>query len=251
MTPEEQANGLTEAALEETLGGPFHPGCEFTWPMRHAMMYDKKMPFRIKRRRRVKDDFGVAINPAITLAPGGPLDGSSPGDITRWMAVPWQSDTSSCLSAYKAYAGEYLPTFWPARVPNDVFTEEDYKKIRSKKASKEDKIAAFGSANRKKWLRGYIYNDDGSFRRGLRNAGITKFTEEWGKIGIILEKASGADPNLFPEKVWVETGRDPSLDTSKKVSSRGLSRSASKKQEDKDVASERPAWVDMNPRKLR
>lgn len=242
MTPEEQANGLTEAALEETLGGPFHPGCEFTWPMRHSLMYDKKDPWRIKRRKRAKENFGIAISTDIVLSKGGPLDGSTPGDITKWMAVPWQSDTSSCLSAYRTYAGEYLPTFWPARVPNDVFTTEDYLLIKDTKVSNEKKIQAFSPDSRKKWLRGFIYDDDGNFLGGssidARLAGVTKFTEEWYKIGIIVKKPLATDPALFPEEVYVETGRQLK-DTSKLKSAA------------KQEVTKRPKWVDMNPRHLR
>ena len=254
MTPAQQANGLTEAALEETLGGPFHPGCEFTWPMRHRIMYDKKMPFRIKRRRRAKDDFGVAISPEIALAKGGPLDGSSPGDITRWMAVPWQSDTSSCLSAYRAYAGEYLPTFWPARVPNDVLTQHDYKVIQSR-ASDDTKIKAFSPSHRKKWLRGYIFDKEGNFIGGTsiqaRLAGVTKFTEEWYKIGIILQKPSNANPDLFPENVWVETGRHLKPEPTGKSPGKTLSKASRAALKEKETVSKRPDWVTMNPRYLR
>lgn len=244
MSPEEQANGLTEAALEETLGGPFHPGCEFTWPMRNAIMFSKKDPWRIKRRKKVQDDFGVALDSEIALGKGGPLDGSSPGDITRWMAVPWQSDTSSCLSSYRAYAGEYLPTFWPARVPNDVLTEEDFKKLQSSKTTKEDKIKAFSPSARKKWLRGYIFTENGEFIGGSsiteRMKGVTKFTEEWYKIGIILKKPLKSDPDLFPEEVWVESGR--SIDKKPKARSMAARQVESTK---------RPDWVDVNPRLLR
>jgi hypothetical protein len=249
MTPCEQANGLTESALEETLGGPFHPGCEFTWPMRHKMMFSKT-PFRIKRRKKAKEDFGVALSPDIALAKGGPLDGSTAGDLTKWMAVPWQSDTSSCLSAYRAYAGEYLPTFWPARVPNDVFTSENYALIKDTKISNEKKIEAFSPDSRKKWLRGFIFNDDGSFKGGTsidaRLAGVTKFTKEWYKIGIILKKPLPTDPALFPEEVWVETGRQIKPDGT--ATSVGASKLKNASLQD---SSARPAWVDMNPRKLR
>jgi hypothetical protein len=207
LSPEEQANGLTEAALEETLGGPFHPGCEFTWPMRHAMMYDA--PFRIKRREEEKNDFGETLTFNIALAPDGPLGGSTPGDITRWMAVPWQTDTSSCLSAYKAYAGEYLPTFWPARVPNDVVTEQDYVTIMDKTASPNERVNAFSPDERLKWLRGIAYDDKNPANKNpdYKNI-ITKFTAGgWHKVGIVLEKSGPEDTPLFPDKIWVETGR--------------------------------------------
>lgn len=237
MTPTEQAHGLTEAALEETLGGPFHPGCEFTWPMRHAMMYNS--PFRLKRRKGAKEDFGVAINPDIALGNGGPLDGSTPGDLTKWMATPWQSDTSSCLSAYRTYSGEYLPTFWPARVPNDVLTEKDLHTIETN-PDVELKIDAFKPSSRKKWLRGFIYNEEGEIKGGSsiteRMKGVTKFTNEWYKIGIILKKPLAISSDLFPDEVWVETGRSKDLDEDAKQMNKG-----------NDLA----LWVNMNPRKLR
>jgi hypothetical protein len=223
--------------------------------MRHAMMYDKKMPFRIKSREYPKDDYGVAISPEIALAPGGPLDGSSPGDITRWMAVPWQADTSSCLSAYRAYAGEYLPTFWPARVPNDVLTKEDFKIIQSRRATDEAKIKAFSPDNRKKWLRGYIFDDEGNFIGGTslqaRQAGITKFTEEWYKIGIILRQNSKANPDLFPKEVWVETGRHLESKPTINVSDKKKLKALGKDNVVKKIVSKRPEWVNMNPRFLR
>lgn len=252
MGPAEQANGLTEAALEETLGGPFHPGCEFTWPMRNAIMYNENDPWRIKRRKYAKDDFGVALDHEIAFSKDGPLDGSAPGDITRWMAVPWQSDTSSCLSAYRAYAGEYLPTFWPARVPNDVLTERDFEDVQDSNLPKEARIKAFSPAKRKKWLRGYIFNDDGTFKGGNsiseRMKGVTKFTKEWYKIGIILKKPLDADPDLFPGEAWVETGRSIDKPTQQK---RSLKRDVESAETTEEQGTQRPAWVDMNPRLLR
>jgi hypothetical protein len=46
--PQQQADMLTRAALWYCLGGPFHPGCEMTWPQRLSAMYSG--PFRIRRR---------------------------------------------------------------------------------------------------------------------------------------------------------------------------------------------------------
>lgn len=267
-TPAEQANGLTEAALEETIGGPFHPGCEFTWPMRQKIMYesDKKHLYRIKRRAKAKEYYGDTLDYKTALGEGGPLDGSTPGDITKWMAVPWQTDTSSCLSAYRTYAGEYLPTFWPARVPNDVLTEKDYEKLNSDQGV-DDKMNAFDPASRKKWLRGFIYNDKGGFLYGTsiqdRVKGITKFTNEWYKAGIIVKKEVSPTEDFLPKDVWVETGR--SIESDPKSTSKGLlaaelsdlegesgtQEEATLMADVEKAAAKRPDWVDMNPRHLR
>jgi hypothetical protein len=253
LTPAQQAHGLTEAALEETLGGPFHPGCEFTWPMRHSQLYHPDKPFRIRRREPAKEDFGVAISYDIIKMPDGPLDGCAPGDITKWMATPWQSDTSSCLSAYRTYAGEYLPTFWPARVPNDVLSEKDFEIIASADVSKEERIKAFSPDRRKKWLRGYIFNEDGSIKKGSsiadRMKGVKKFTDEWYKIGIILKKEVPGHTPLFPKEVWVETGRSVQLDPEDMP--KQMFQAMSRKGEELHEALDRPEWIDMNPRYLR
>ena len=234
MTPEEQANGLTQSALEATLGGPFHPGCEFTWPMRQSMMYndDKSNLFRIKHRKDQKEFFGPELTSKIALEKGGPLDGSNAGDITKWMAVPWQSDTSSCLSAYVQICGEYLPTFWPARVPNDVLTEEDFNTIKNTDIELEKRITALGQSSRKKWLRGFIYDDDGKKIEEPMN-GVKKFVENWGKVGILVEKELNLNSTIFPGQVWVETGRQVvEIDS-------------------EEICSDHPGWMKDNPRKLR
>src|SRR5208282_4676978 len=108
--------------------------------------------FRIRMRpaRVPEPDFGDFLTAATAVAQGGPLAASGPGDITRWMAVPWQADTASCLSGYDP-PDHNLPTFWPARLPNDVLTEEQYKIITAKGKSAEERIAAFNT--RVKFLR--------------------------------------------------------------------------------------------------
>ena len=98
-----------------------------TWPMRHTLLYDA--PFRLRRRTAPERDWGPEMTSVIALADDGPLSASGPGDLTRWMAVPWQTDTSSCLSRYKREVDGYLPAFWPARVPNDVLDVEGYQQV--------------------------------------------------------------------------------------------------------------------------
>jgi hypothetical protein len=205
MAPAERANAVTRANLEETIGGPFHPGCEFTWPMRNNIMYEA--PFRIKRRTGPEPDFGDELTSSLAMMPGGPLDGSVPGSLTRWMACPWQTDTASCLSAYKAYAGEYLPTFWPARVPNDVVTEEAYRIITDQSSSPAEKERAFSIASRKKWLRGIVYNDDSPPSKISVPNPRQIFLDHWPEVGIVVRKPGPEHTSICPKNLWVETGR--------------------------------------------
>jgi hypothetical protein len=203
MSPAEQAKGLDEAALENTIGGPFHPGAEFTWPMRQSILYSD--PFRIKRRTSVEPDWGEQVTSSMVLRPGGILDGASPGDITHWMALPWQADTSSCLSGYNISFGQYLPTFWPARVPNDVLTEADYQLVVNSILPDDQRVRAFSPEQRLKWLRGIVYTNPTNPLQ--RSDGRKAFIGDgWWRVGIVTHRtiAGGA---LFPRDVWVESHR--------------------------------------------
>lgn len=59
----------------------------------------------------------------------GPLHGLFAGGTMCWMAVPWQTDTSSCRSGYPPIYDLYVPSFWPARVPIEVLTRENYEMV--------------------------------------------------------------------------------------------------------------------------
>lgn len=204
MTAREQADNLDIASLEDTIGGPFHPGCEFTWPMRVTMMYQSA--FRIKYRPDAPINFGPTLDSQKALKPKGPLDGNSPGDITRWMAVPWQADTSSCLSGYIPMMGQYIPTFWPVRVPNDVLTEQSYNVLMDADADLQEKMAAF--SHREKWLRGLIYSEtDPGKMVAHRYVGVNVFIKEWSKVGIAVQRKGPKGVKELPDKIWVETGR--------------------------------------------
>jgi len=146
----EQGDMLTRAALEFCLADAFHPGCEMTWPVRAATMY--MSPFRFKHlpegwREPMQSE--VLTTDSVTI-PMGPLYGQPPGGITRWMAVPWQTDTSSCRSGYTPNYDPYAPSFWPARVPNQVLSKENYAIVMDRKKPLSERKKAF--ANREAWI---------------------------------------------------------------------------------------------------
>ena len=192
----EQPAALDRAALDECLGGPFHPGCEMTWPMRQTLLYEA--PFRLTRRTTPEPDWGPEMTSAIALADGGPLSASGPGDLTRWMAVPWQTDTSSCLSRYKRDVDGYLPAFWPARVPNDVLDLESYEAAIDADSSLEKRQRAFET--RVKWLRGLPGFGVSSRQR------VNAFIRQWADAGIVTPRPGPTDDAPFPEAFWVELG---------------------------------------------
>lgn len=190
---DKRPHALDEAALEWTLGGAFHPGCEATWPLRIASLYST--PLRIKHADDCgrAEDYGPVLTPEIALSPQGPLSGGSlPGDLTRWMAVPWQTDTASCRSGYEPKINKYLPTFWPARVPNHVLSEANYQKVMDAQLTMPERQDAFDTRN--DWLE--------AFPSSTEN--LNRFVEEWYKVGMIVRQEGPADTKRFPPSIHVE-----------------------------------------------
>jgi hypothetical protein len=211
LTAVEQVQYLIEAPLEECLGGPFHPGIEITWPFRQRIFWGEK-PFRIKilpENQEPKDDFGTYLTPAIALGNNGPLDGSGPGSLTRWLGVPWQTDEASCLSGYERTTYLSLPSFWSVRVPNQVLSAQSWERL------------ADSSLNLPQRLKHFDYRQD-----WLRDFGtqylpkINQMVHEWHLLGIATEMTmpAGSEIEGLPNKLWVEAGRagskaaDPSFE---------------------------------------
>jgi hypothetical protein len=196
----EQPAMLDQAALHFCLADAFHPGCEITWPMRHATLYSS--PFRIKQRSATNPatDLGDQLTHANVRSVNGPLYGQSAGDITRWMAVPWQGDTIFCRSGYEYKINQFLPSYWPARVPNHVLTEADYKIVTSADPSitREQRLEAFH--RRSSWFR-TIKTTDPRDLPGLIEKAVTDFHH----LGVIEARPGIANDPDFPSVMFVES----------------------------------------------
>ena len=152
------------------------------------------------RRLRVRSttvelvDEGDELTPERTMAVDGPLAGSGPGDLTRWMSTPWHCDAASCRSGYEPEISTVLPTFWPARVPNHVLREVDYLVVVDTTAPIADRQAAF--ARRYDWERFVVA---ASRADTLRN-----MVDHWGDLGLVTEQPGPTD-GAFPAVMLVET----------------------------------------------
>jgi L-Lysine epsilon oxidase N-terminal/L-lysine epsilon oxidase C-terminal domain len=96
----EQPRMLDRAAMHFCLADAFHPGCELTWPLRHATLYEAPYRIRMRGAGGPDPDYGAQLTQEIILSADGPLHAQGPGDLTRWMALPWQMDTLGCRSGY-------------------------------------------------------------------------------------------------------------------------------------------------------
>ncbi|MCB0418262.1 MAG: LodA/GoxA family CTQ-dependent oxidase [Bdellovibrionales bacterium] len=188
----QQPAELDKAALHFCLADAFHPGCELTWPMRHATVYSA--PFRIKHRDTPEKDYGDNLTEAQIKKLDGPLHGQGPGDLSKWMAIPWQGDTVFCRSGYEPEFDPYLPTFWPARVPNHVLSEADYRIVVDARLPRAERLAAF--KRRVNWVR---------HMKGSPPDQILQMVREFDKMGVIEARPGVRDDADFPAILFVET----------------------------------------------
>jgi hypothetical protein len=168
-----------------------------TWPMRHSSLY--RSPYRLRQNPGglTKSDYGEFLTQATVNASDGPLSVSGPGDITKRMAVPWQSDTASCRAGYpdtEFPSDPFIPTFWPSRVPNNVITERQFEIMGNPETSPADRMAAFNT--RPYWLRSLDF-------AAPYVAQITKMVTHFGDLGLILKREIAVEG--MPPVVYVET----------------------------------------------
>jgi hypothetical protein len=192
----DQPATLDRASLTFCLADAFHPGCEITWPIRHTTMYME--PFRLLHREGEEPELSAPIlTPALVRSANGPLFGQAPGSLSRWMAVPWQTDTASCLFSYpmgfERRYDPFLPTFWPARVPNQVLTQKSYELVMDETKPLGERQEAFDE--RAAWLR----------QLGENHAEAReKMISEFGKLGVVEARPGPAD-GKFPKTILVES----------------------------------------------
>jgi hypothetical protein len=102
---------LDRGVLSNALGGAFSPGAEVNWIMRNPSIY--WAPYRIKADRSVANflktaaqaNTGTGVDQDYTFNVENPLSqtndfdvGLQPGDMTKYMAVPWQTDFNECTT---------------------------------------------------------------------------------------------------------------------------------------------------------
>ncbi len=201
---------LTKTNLDDCLGGPFHPGIELTWPMRVPQMWKEAFRLNIAAEGDTPEvNWGPLLSTNIVLEKDGPLAASGPGTLTRWLGVPWQTDEASCLSGYDVTTYLPLPSFWAARVPNQIMSMDSYKRATKENVPAGQRLKHFDY--RQDWLR-----DFGTSYTTKINDMINK----WHYLGIVVQQEGEAsDANgMLPQKYWVETGRrdfetsDPSFE---------------------------------------
>lgn len=214
----QRPEALTRAVLETCSGGAFHPGVELTWPLRHRELY--RGPYRIAPATDRAPDLVQDLGPLLTVerafsgyrgtpAAVGP---QMPGDLTRWMGIPWQCDAFSCQ--HVTFANDFpTATWWPALLPIDVLPEAYYEVVVNAQLPAAERIKFF--ENRVAWSRGVAgigYHADASYTDGLN-----RMIYLWNRMGVVVRRPGPRDPQRPPEipaTLFVEVDRG-SMDLSR------------------------------------
>ena len=202
LSPGDQVAHLERAALRDCFGGPFHPGIEITWVMRLPRLW--LAAYRLKvlpGEGPARQDYGAELTPAICVGPGGPFDGIAAGALTRFMGVPWQTDGTSCNSSADYFPSTFLsmPTFWGARVPDQVLAAASYERAARLDPSKLPVQGQKHFMLRVDWLR--------DVRGPDYYARLQKMVTDWAGLGMVLPVQN--PPAHLPADTRVEQGRDP------------------------------------------
>lgn len=161
---------LTEANLEMTTGGAFYPGIEISYNAEYKDTYRQST-----EKKPVKKPYAFRFNNMIKTVPDNLFGNLTPGDITKPLSLPWQSDFYECSSFW-----------WPATRPDDVVTQEEF----------NNRGNNLSDLPRAAWTRGFRKNDV----RNLKFDGSTDMVNYWSELGVIVEMQPESGVRTFVEK---------------------------------------------------
>lgn len=131
---------LDRASLQNCLGGRFSPGIDIGFVIRAPEMYEDWTtgagPFRIKHEPLHYGEVMVngQYGPFLSLGwlprhPDVADRGLQPGDLSKFLALPWHADYNSCAihqTSPNPLNSNALYWSWPGQRPVTVYTAEDY-----------------------------------------------------------------------------------------------------------------------------
>jgi len=211
---------LDKNVLSNLLGGRFSPGIDLTFIVRDPDLYNVAWqdaevgPFRIGG---AKLEYGKADPDKPFLGVGyipnrGKQFTVEPGDLCKFMALPWHTDYNSCATHQPSPNPERNTTLfwsWPAQRPVSVYTYEDYHNngdafvAQQQFSVRGDGTTVFPGDE----------NDGGSL---AENAGRFQnridMVENWMNIGVVIqgpaiEGFEGKNTDLFLEVKSLLTGK--------------------------------------------
>ncbi|CAE6476187.1 unnamed protein product [Rhizoctonia solani] len=158
---DKQPDALTRSALEWSIGAALYPGIEVHWIVQLPEMYHPKERYRY-------------------------ADTVKPGDLTKGLCLPWQSDFNMCHTDW-----------WPSVRPDDVVTEDYFQKMQAENPPEQ---LARKLTKRSPWAQGLDPRKD---------KGNSDMVDKWTKLGFVARQKYEAQPDQL--EILIERERDPNF----------------------------------------
>lgn len=193
---------LDQASMGNCNGHPMSPGIETSWNTRNPTIYER--PYRIKHRydeaHYQANGLSTSYDECLPNAQGE-FEGCEPGDVTKRMSSPWQSDFYQCSIEYVSFKDPNVnqndvtqipppPTYyvywWPPQSPMYVI---------SGAMTPEEQRAA-----------GVVGGYQVYYVRGANN--INLLITAWKYMGFVVNQNTADDHRQYPYFVEVERNHD-------------------------------------------
>ena len=208
---------LDRGVLSNVLGGAFCPGGEIGWVMRNPSVW--VVPYRINPDRSFSN-FGQTAAQANTgpvpdqnyaFYAGDDLSqdndfsvGLQPGDLTKYMAIPWQSDFNEC-------------SLQPIDITYELFNQIYPASDNDKRMDREQKVweTLWWPAHRPMQTFEQVVAPDGT--KSIRwldwtpgipqtNAGDLRMVTEWWRLSVVIRNPTGY---IEPSTLGIDTSKPP------------------------------------------
>ena len=171
---------LARAVLDNCVGGAFSPGIEMTWISRNVAIYDPRDPLpRINAELPANGPLRLDFDPARM----------QPGDISRYMAVPWQADFNECSSQTMKMDHQRVVWWWPAQRPEFVYL--DPTRAGGAQALRATPEPTLDTGGQVPWIGTDFDQNRGDY---IKFDGDLLMVQYWSQLGFVMRKAVGGDP---------------------------------------------------------
>jgi len=193
---------LDMAALSNCLGGRYVPGIEVSYPVRQPDIYltdwqtSGSGPFRIRHKAL---DYRAA-RPGTPFLTGGwiPLhgmtDGLEPGDLSKFMSIPWQTDYNSCsihptsinTQGQNVATGNATTLYWswPSQRPDAVYVADEIV---------NDVLSTQRWSIRGPGTHAYNLASASTFQKALQSV------QQWDRIGVVIQGTAIPGKRIVPD----------------------------------------------------
>jgi hypothetical protein len=200
------ARDLDRGVISNILGGSFCPGGEIGWVMRNPSVW--REPYRIKADpafynfgqtpAQANAFHGLVPDQDYAFYAGSDLSqkndfvtGLQPGDLTKFMSVPWQADFNECSTQTIDVTYEKWNKIYP-NSDNDKLMERERRVWETLWWPAHRPMQTFVVASVKDGKPSYAWRD---WTPGIpqTNAGDLKMVTEWWRLSIVRRNPEGDD----------------------------------------------------------